>query len=105
MSDASRLPLITHHSFLITHHSLLLSFHQLLHLIIPNRTLRRNDHGRGAFEERWNGAADDGGAVAGGFAAEDHARRLDGRDDFHLDGGRADRRLRQALARGDAYFD
>ena len=44
-------------------------------------------------------AAHDGGTVGGSLAAEDHARWLDGRDHFHLDGGGGNRILGETFAR------
>src|SRR3954469_18291015 len=83
----------------------LLPLHQLLHLIVPDRTLRGDDDGGGPFREGGDIAADDGGAVGGGLAAEDHAGRLDGGDDFHLDRGGGDWVLREALLRRNPQLD
>src|SRR5947209_1148052 len=85
--------------------NLLLPLHELLHLIISNRSLRRDDHRRGPLAERRDRAADDGRAVGCRLAAEDAAGGLYGRDHLPLDRGGGDRRLRQAFLRGDAQFD
>src|SRR5687767_8607021 len=98
-SAATHWLLATDYWLLATGYRLLFPLHQLLDLIVSDGALRGDDdRGRSVSESR-DRAAYDGGTVGGGFAAEDDARRLDGRDDFDLDRRRRDGVLREAAPR------